>query len=237
MKSREQITKKTAVVASVAALALFGLGCNEQSASADETLTEETVAQTAAGEEESQGWSLLPFGEEEPEVVTIPVGQDVRVRTTSTISTKTTQPGETFVTTLEQPLVVDGKTVAAAGARAVGTVAFVERSGRVKGVARLGVKLTEIQTASGDVIPVSTDSYVVVAKKTHTKDAQKIGIGAGVGAAIGAIAGGGDGALKGAGIGAGGGTGAVLATRGEPAVIGSERVLDFTIQQPVRVEL
>ena len=190
----------------------------------------------AAADESGGGWSLLPFGDSK-ETVVIPAGQTVRIRTASTMSSKTNETGETFVASLEEALTVNGRTVAPAGSRAVGTIAFVERSGRVKGVARMGVKLTEIQGPDGLAIPVATDSYVVVAKKTHTKDAQKIGIGAGVGAAIGAIAGGGDGALKGAGAGAGGGTGAVLATRGDPAVIASESVLTFTLEQQTSVEL
>ncbi|MCB9386147.1 MAG: hypothetical protein H6509_16170 [Bryobacterales bacterium] len=101
----------------------------------------------------------------------------------------------------------------------------------MKGVARIGAQLTEI-----DGNAVATKSYVVVADKTYGKDATKIGIGAGVGAAIGAIAGGGSGAAKGAGVGAGGGTGAVLATRGDPAVIPAESIIWFELESPLTVE-
>jgi hypothetical protein len=99
----------------------------------------------------------------------------------------------------------------------------------------MGVELTELHTADGQRIPISSGRYVVRAKSTKKKDAAKIGIGAGIGAAIGAIAGGGDGAAKGAGVGAGAGTGVVLATRGDPAVIGSESVIRFELTEAVTI--
>ena len=103
------------------------------------------------------------------------------------------------------------------GATVYGKVVNADPGGRVKGVASLTVRLTELQTAGGDRVAINTDTYGVRAKTTKKKDATKVGIATGVGAAIGAIAGGGDGAAKGAGIGAGAGAGAVLATRGDPA--------------------
>ncbi len=62
-----------------------------------------------------------------------------------------------------------------------------------------------------------------------------MGIASGVGAIIGAIAGGGKGAAIGAGVGAGAGGGAVLATRGEHAVIPSESRLVFQTRTPIEV--
>ncbi len=230
---RAQASRTNLALASAVAFALLGLGCGQEASSVESA----DAGAVTGGDEEGAGWSLLPFGKEEQKVVTISAGQTVRVRTTNTISSKTNQAGETFMVTLEDALTAGGETVAPVGARAVGTVAFVERSGRVKGVARLGVKLTELHLNDGTVLPIETSSYVVAAKKTHVKDAQKVGVGAGIGAAIGALAGGGGGALKGAGAGAGAGTGVVLGTRGDAAVIGSESVLSFTIEQDVQAKL
>ena len=100
---------------------------------------------------------------------------------------------------------------------------------------QIGVALTEI-AVNGKTYPMSSGTFVQSAKKTVTKDAQKVGIGAGIGAAIGAIAGGGDGAAKGAGIGAGAGTAAVLGTRGDAAVIPAESVITFTLSESITVE-
>lgn len=100
----------------------------------------------------------------------------------------------------------------------------------------MGVQLTEMQLPDGSTVPLSTSSYVVEAKKSYRKDAQKLGVGAGVGALIGAVAGGGSGAAKGTGVGAGVGAGAVLATRGDAAEIRAESLLRFQLEQDVQAQ-
>ncbi|MBX9601520.1 MAG: hypothetical protein K2X35_10960 [Bryobacteraceae bacterium] len=160
----------------------------------------------------------------------IPSGTTLVVRTTSTLSTKTAQAGETFVATLEQPLTAGGRVLAPRGSQVTGRVTGVDPGGRVKGLATLSVALVSLDLPSGGDLKLSTSTYTAQANASKKKDAAKIGIGAGVGAAIGAIAGGGKGAAIGAGSGAGAGTGVVLATRGDPAVIPAESVLRFQVR-------
>lgn len=181
---------------------------------------------------------VLGLAEEPPPPpATVPAGQKLRVRTTSTLSTKSNSSGETFVGTLEDAVVDGNRVVFPAGSTVTGRITFADNGGRVKGVASIGVEVSQLQTPDGDVVPVNTGVVVRQAKKTHTKDAQKIGIGAGAGALIGAIAGGGKGAAKGAGVGAGAGTGVVLATHGDPAVIPAETVLSFELVKQLSVQL
>lgn len=170
-----------------------------------------------------------------PKVYTVAAGTPVSVRTVSAISTKTATDGAPFEATLHQPLVVDGYTVAAKGATVKGIVTQSDPGGRVKGVASLTVSLQSIETAGGQVVKIDTTNYTQVAQKSTKKDALKVGIGAGIGAAIGAIAGGGKGAAIGAGAGGAAGTGAVVATRGDPAVLASESLITFKLQAPVTV--
>jgi hypothetical protein len=231
MKGRNWQTRIAAGVAT-AALAAGIVGCSQTAATdaGEEPAAEE---QAAAVEKEDGGW-LSSFGSD-PVTYTLAAGEDLVVRTTSTLSTKTNNAGETFTASLEEPLEVDGVVLAPKGSKVTGTVTSSDDGGRVKGVARIGVALTEI-AVNGKAYPVSSGTFVQSAKKTVTKDAQKVGIGAGIGAAIGAIAGGGDGAAKGAGIGAGAGTAAVLGTRGDPAVIPAESVLTFTLSQSITVQ-
>ena len=192
-------------------------------------------------EEASSGFNplrALGLAEEPPPPpATVTAGQKIRVRTTSTLSTKSNSSGETFVGTLEDAVMDGERVVFPAGSTVTGRITFADKGGRVKGVASIGVELAQLESSSGEAIPVNTAVVVRQAKKTHTKDAQKIGIGAGAGALIGAIAGGGDGAAKGAGVGAGAGTGTVLATRGDPAVIPAETVLTFELSDSVNVKL
>lgn len=167
--------------------------------------------------------------------VTVPAGTAISVRTTTPISTKTHQAGESFTAHLTQPLVVDGVTVAPRNAAVEGKVVAADPGGRVEGRANISIQLTRLHTADGRTIDIATSAVGREAASTKKKDATKVGIGAGVGAAIGAIAGGGKGAAIGAATGAGAGTGVVLATRGDPAVFPAESVVSFTLRQPVSV--
>ncbi|MBI1356166.1 MAG: hypothetical protein GC160_17635 [Acidobacteria bacterium] len=218
-------------LAATVALGLLA-ACNQGTESTEIESPEPPASQAA---DSGAGFHpLQAIGLSKPEVppATLAAGQRVQVRTTSTLSTKSNSSGETFTGTLAEPVMDGDRVVFSAGAPVTGRIAFADKGGRVKGVAKIGLEVTEI-----DGVNVSTKSYVAQAKKTHTKDAQKIGIGAGAGAIIGAITGGGSGAAKGAGVGAGAGTGVVLATHGDPAVIPAESTVWFELSQPVTVNL
>ncbi|MFN3322959.1 MAG: hypothetical protein ACK5AZ_05650 [Bryobacteraceae bacterium] len=166
--------------------------------------------------------------------LTLASGTPISVRTTTTLSTKNHNSGDSFVASLAEPLIADGRVIAPRGATVTGRVASSDPGGRVKGVASIAVELTGIEVG-GRTVEIATSVVEREAPTSKKKDAAKVGIGAGVGAAIGAIAGGGKGAAIGAGAGAGAGTATVLATRGDPAVIPSESVLSFTLRAPVSV--
>ena len=129
----------------------------------------------------------------------------------------------------------DDWVIAKKGARVEGVIVDADPGGKVKDVATLTVSLDSLTLADGRTVRLSASHFQREAKSTKGKDAKKIGIGAGVGAAVGAIAGGGKGAAIGAGVGGAAGTGAVLATHGDPAVIGAESRLSFTLREPVTI--
>jgi hypothetical protein len=149
------------------------------------------------------------------------------------MSTKTQTSGQTFTAYLQQPLLYGGREIVLKGTEMEGRIVDADRGGRVKGRANLSVQLTRFHTTGGVAVEISTSTIAYAARATKGKDAAKIGIGAGLGAALGGIFGGGKGAAIGAAAGGGGGTGLVLATRGEPAVIPSETVLNFALRSPV----
>jgi hypothetical protein len=171
----------------------------------------------------------------EPNSVTIPVGTTFQVRIGETLSTERNKDGDAFVATLDQPLVVDGFVIAERGARVRGRVVQALRSGRVEGLAKLSVQLTEVNTSDGQRLKVDTSPFERQAPTTHKADAAKIGGGAALGAIIGAIAGGGKGAAIGAGVGGAAGTGGVMMTRGKPAEIPVETRVAFRLKNPVTI--
>ena len=170
-----------------------------------------------------------------PRHVTVPAGSRLSIRTQNTLSTERNFAGDTFSASLAEPLVVDGFVIAEKGAEVEGRVVRSDKAGRVEGVSNLAVELVRLHTADGQKLSIATNLHEVHGERSRGSDAKKVGVGAGLGAIIGAIAGGGKGAAIGAGVGAGAGGGAVLATRGEHAIISSEARLSFQIRTPVEV--
>lgn len=171
----------------------------------------------------------------QPHTVTLTAGTPLTVRVGETLTTQRHKPGDTFIATLDQPLVIDDFVIAERGSRCEGRVVESDPGGRVKGVARLSVELTSLHTADGQKIRLRTTPFAKDAESTRKTDAAKVGGGAALGAIIGAIAGGGKGAGVGAAAGGAAGAGDVLLTRGKPAEIRVETRVLFRVQDEVSI--
>jgi hypothetical protein len=158
----------------------------------------------------------------------VPAGTRITVRTDSQINSGNAHVGQSFRSNLAKDLIVNGKTIARAGAPAKGKVTYAKKSGRLHEPGQITVRLTSIQLTNGKTLPLSTSGFHIKGK-SHTKsNVTKIGGGAAGGALIGGLAGGGKGALIGTAVGAGAGTGMAAATGKEEAVIHPEAVITFT---------
>ncbi len=162
----------------------------------------------------------------------IPAGTPVTIRLQSNISSASAQEGQEFDAVLDEPIVVNGETIAPRGAQAVGHVVSSRKSGRLHNSGYLRLALTSI-TINGKPVPVETSSVSVQGGAHKKRNLALIGGGAGAGALIGALAGGPKGALIGGGIGAGAGTGTAYATGKKDVGFAAERRLTFRITQPV----
>jgi hypothetical protein len=162
-------------------------------------------------------------------------GTPISVRTTTQVNSKAVKSGNEFEATLENPLIVDGHTLAKPGAVVVGRVLNVDEGGRMKGKASLTLSLARLSLADGRTVSISTNSVTQVAKSGTKKNLMRTGIASGAGAAIGAIAGGGKGAAIGAGVGAGAGLATNMATRGPAADVPSETLLGFALARELVV--
>lgn len=167
--------------------------------------------------------------------VLIPAGTALALRLASAVASDTSQVEDPVQATLRSDLVVDG-VVLPAGSELAGHVVDAERSGRVRGRARVAFQFNTLRF-NGDVYDVRTDTVERVAEATKGEDAAKIGVGAGAGAVLGAILGGGGGAAKGAAIGGAAGTGAVLATRGDEVRLEPGEPIDATLAAPLTVRV
>jgi hypothetical protein len=167
--------------------------------------------------------------------LTILPGALISARLNQTLSSELNEPGDAFSATLTQPVVVDGIVVANRGQTVAGRVVDSQRAGRVKGVSRLGLELTELTLADGRQIPIQTRLVEARAPTSGGRDAAAIAGTTALGATIGAIAEGGVGAGIGAAAGAAAGGIGVLLTRGQPTVLHPESVLTFRNEHAVAV--
>lgn len=122
-----------------------------------------------------------------------------------------------------------------AGARAHGEVTLVERGGRLRDRARLGIRFTSVVLADGTRIPLDTETIYREGSAPGGESAAKIGGGAIGGAIIGGILGGARGAVIGGSAGAGAGTAAVLAGGRNPATLPSGTPITVRVIKPTTV--
>ncbi len=124
-----------------------------------------------------------------------------------------------------------------AGARAVGEVTLVERGGRMRDRARLGIRFTSIVLGDGTRVPIETDTIFREGDAPGGESAAKIGGGAIGGAILGGILGGAKGAIIGGTAGAGAGSAAVLAGGRNPATLPAGTPVTVRVLKPVTVEV
>jgi hypothetical protein len=170
-----------------------------------------------------------------PEALTIPAGTVIQVRTSDWLSSDRNKSGDEFIATLAQPIVVDGWVVMRRNQNIIGHVTDAKRAGRVKGVSKLQLDLSQLTLVDGQLVPVQTTLLNASAGTSNGRDAAAVGLTTGTGAAIGAAAAGGSGAAIGAGAGFVASIAGVLLTRGKPTIIPPEDVLTFRLENPVTI--
>lgn len=212
---------------SVLAVASIGLGCGGGESSGPETATavEDNAKPAAAA-------ARAPEFRE----VTLPEGTQLLLELQSAVASDSSRVEDAVRASLREAVVIDGTTVLPAGAELAGVVTSVERSGRVKGRARVAYRFNSV-SRDGEQYDIAAAPLTHVAEATKGEDATKIAVGAGAGAAIGALLGGGDGAAKGAAIGGAAGTGTVLATRGEEVRLGPGARVTTRLTAPVTIRV
>jgi hypothetical protein len=152
----------------------------------------------------------------------------VSVRLVDSLSTGSTQRGDTFNATLASPLIWHNRVVANRGAHVTGRVSEVVSPGWFKRSALITLSLGTAQGRSGS-FPVQTGDLTIKADSQAKRNLLIIGGTAALGAAIGGASAGGKGAAIGAAAGGGAGTlGAYLAGNQE-IVIPSETLLTFHV--------
>jgi hypothetical protein len=172
----------------------------------------------------------------DPVKLTLPAGTWITVHVNEPISSDHSQQGDSFTATLARPVIADGHVIAHPGQMVSGVVSEAQKAGRVKGVSRLGLELTELAIADGHQVQVKTKLMERRGDTSVGRDVAAVGTTTAAGAAIGAAVNGGVGAGVGAGAGLVVSTIGVLLTRGRQTVVYPEQPLTFRLETPLTIE-
>jgi hypothetical protein len=183
----------------------------------------------------------------------IPKGAHALLSFINSISTRTAREGDYVYFHTSTPIVADGTIVVPTDSYVQGIVTHSKRSGRVKGVAELGIRIETLTLPSGKVVKMtpslaSVDSgggdQKIVGKESeikqgtsHGTDAATIAGSAGAGAALGGLT---DRSWRGAGIGGGAGTAVglatVLLTRGREVELNRGATVDVVFDRAIPID-
>lgn len=182
---------------------------------------------------------LAPAAPPQPQFteVTVPADSVMGLRIETSLSSETARVEERVEARVTRDVRAEGRVAIPAGSRVIGSVSVVDRGGRMKEQARLGVRFHTVILADGTELPLQTDTIYRVGESPSSASAAKIGGGAIGGAILGAILGGGKGAAIGGAVGAGGGTAAVMAGGRRAATISAGSPVTVKVLSPVTVNV
>jgi hypothetical protein len=183
-----------------------------------------------------------------PELV-VPAGTVLSVVLNSYLNSRSSQVGDRFYADIMYPIYIQQRMVIPKGSTVRGTVTQVQRPGRIKGKARMAIRIDNVLLPNGidrDMVvafhgihgpgteKIDRKSETVSESGSQGQDVGQILGAAGGGAIIGAVADGGREAAIGAGAGAAVGLATVLFTRGKELVLGPGTQFDVELRQPMR---
>jgi len=161
-------------------------------------------------------------------VVTIPAGTQISVRTIDAISGKTAQQGQRYKADIDQAVALGSQVVIPQGTYCTLEVVQVSSG---EGMA---VRLRDIQLHGKSYSTSAQYAEVAATGTSKTKKSVRRGVGLGaLGAGIGALAGGGSGAAIGAAVGGGVGVTSGALAKGKSLNLPAETPLIFTLTAPL----
>ncbi len=171
------------------------------------------------------------------EEVTVREDAVIGIRLENAVSSETARVEDRVTARVSRDVTADGRTAIPAGATLEGTVVFVERGGKFKERARVGIRFTTLVLADNLRLPIQTDTIFRDGESPGTEATTKIGASAVVGAILGAVIGGKKGAAIGGAAGAAGGTATVAAGGRNDATMPAGALLTVRLAAPLTVQV
>jgi hypothetical protein len=159
----------------------------------------------------------------------------IGLQTETRVSSETAKVEDRVEARVTRDVRVADRIAIPAGSRAIGSVTLVERGGKFKEKARLGIRFHTLVLADGTRMPMNTETIFREGDSPANGAAAKIGGGAIGGAIIGAILGGAKGAAIGTAVGGGAGTAATAASQASTVILQPGTPLTVRLQSPVTI--
>jgi hypothetical protein len=171
------------------------------------------------------------------EEVVLPASSVVGLQVDTPLSSERARLEDRVDAHVSRDVTVAGRTAISAGSRVIGSVTLVERGGKMKERARLGVRFHTLVLADGREVPLRTEAIFREGDSPANESARKIGGAAIGGAILGAIIGGGKGAAVGGAAGAAGGSAAVMAGDRNAATLPAGTIVTVRLSAPATIEI
>lgn len=171
------------------------------------------------------------------EELVVPASSVIGLRVETPLSSERSHVEDRVDARVTRDVLAGGRVAIPAGARVIGAVSEVDRGGKMKNAARLGVRFHTLVLANGQEVPLRTEAVFREGESPGNESARKIGGAAIGGAILGAIIGGGKGAAIGGAAGAGAGSAAVMAGDRNAATLPAGTVVNVRLSGPATIEV
>jgi len=169
------------------------------------------------------------------EDVILPAASVIGLQLESTLSSERAQVEDRVDARVTRDVLAAGRIAIPAGSRVLGSVTLVERGGKVKERARLGVRFHTLILGDGSEVPLHTEAIYRDGESPAGDSAKKIGVAAVGGAILGGILGGKKGAAIGSATGVAGGTAAVMAGDRQAASLRGGEIVTARLSAPATI--
>jgi hypothetical protein len=169
------------------------------------------------------------------EEVILPESSVIGLQMETSLSSERARVEDRVDARVSRDVMAAGRVAIPAGARVIGSVIEVDRGGKVKTPAHIGIRFHTLVLADGSEIALRTKPINRDAESPASTSAKKIGGAAVAGAILGGILGGGKGAAIGSATGAAGGSAAVMAGDRTVVNIPSGSILNATLSSPATI--
>ncbi|MEO6239001.1 MAG: TrbI/VirB10 family protein [Vicinamibacterales bacterium] len=169
------------------------------------------------------------------EEVILPASSVIGLQLESALSSERARLEDRVEARVSRDVMAAGRVAIPVGSRVIGSVIEVDRGGKLKTAARLGIRFHTLVLTDGTEVALRTESIFRDGESPSRDSAKKIGGGAIAGMILGGILGGGKGAAVGGATGAAGGTAAAMSGDRAAVTIAPGQFLNARLSSPTTI--